>query len=83
MEKEILSSPMIQMGFAGLCLILLCINVWLVSKLLEVINNNTKAFCANMEAINNNTKMIEEQKTISKEVRDLLLCKPCIAERRS
>ena len=82
MENAILGSKLIQCGFAGMCVILICIVVWLVKRLLDVLEKNTLAFCANMEAINNNTKMIEDQKIISKEMKDLLLTKPCISERR-
>lgn len=73
---------MIQFGFAGLSMILLGIIVWLIKKLFDVLDRNTTAFCANTEAINNNTRMISEQKAISIEVKDLLLSKPCISERR-
>jgi hypothetical protein len=82
LDAAILGSKVIQLGFAGLSIILLSIIVWLIKRLLDVLDKNTCAFCANTEAINNNTKMITEQKEISIEMKDLLLSKPCISERR-
>ena len=72
-------NPVIQYGFAGLCVILLGILVWLVKQLLGVIDRNNEVIATNtlaIQAVDANTK---EAKDVTIELKDELYRRPCIA----
>ncbi len=49
---DIISSPVIQYGFAGFCVLLLSFIFWLTKQLLEVIRKNNSILAKLIETIN-------------------------------
>lgn len=72
-------NPVIQYGFAGLCIILLVILVWLIKELFSILKDTNKIIAANTEAIksvDNNSIAAGKAAT---EAKELLLQRPCVA----
>ena len=80
MTTQILSNPVIQYGFAGLCLILLGFLAWLVKRLLGVLEQTTAVIKDNTQIIGTLKEESDEVRTILGDVRDRLLARPCIAK---
>ena len=91
-EAVELFTPAIQYGFAGFSFFLLCILVWLVRRLLDVLDSNNRVIVSNTDAIRacNDAVMhelqavdehITAQQTMLASLRDRLLLRPCIRER--
>jgi len=81
---DVISNPIIQYGFAGFCVVLLGIMVWLIKQLLQVLKENNKIIASNTEAIQqiNNTgketrEEVKEAKLAVYSLRDALLKRPC------
>jgi len=74
-----LGSPLIQFGFAGFCLLLLGIVVWLITRLLAVIKENNAIIARNTEAVTNIVAAIGEQTALMRSTREELLKRPCMA----
>jgi hypothetical protein len=74
-----LGSPLIQLGFAGFCLLLLGIVVWLITRLLAVIKENNAIIARNTEAVTNVVTAIGEQTALMRGTREELLKRPCMA----
>lgn len=73
-------NPVIQWGFAGLCLILLGILVWLIRELLSVLKENNRVIALNTQAIQKVDSNAEKTLDIAVEVKNEILKKPCIAQ---
>lgn len=87
---EVISSPTIQYGFAGLCMVLLGIIVWLIKQLLLVLKENNKIIGKNTEAVtqligaNKEAKQESENlKTSVYSMRDKLMQQPCMRDVKS
>jgi len=82
---EALSNPVIQYGFAGFCMVLVGVIIWLIKQLLNMIKETHKVVTANTAAIDklvNNTDttihQIEHVQTAVYSLRDKLVSRPCI-----
>lgn len=73
-------NPLIQWGFAGLCLILLGILVWLIRQLLEVLKENNRVIAMNTQAIQKVGVTAESTLEVAIELKNELLRRPCIAQ---
>ncbi len=80
--SSIASSPLIQLGFAGLCLILLAIIVWLIRQLLQVIERNNQVISQMTEVIRDVDEHIHANGRVMDDLRDRLLARPCIRRER-
>jgi F0F1-type ATP synthase membrane subunit b/b' len=78
-STRLLLNPVIQYGFAGLCVILLGILVWLVKQLLGVIDRNNEVIATNTLAIQAVDANAKEAKDVTIELKDELYRRPCIA----
>jgi len=78
-----LFQPIVQGGFAGMCVILLGIVFWMIRKLLDVLSKNTEAFAANTSAINRLNVNMTEQRTEIAGLKEEMYRRPCIAEPRT
>jgi hypothetical protein len=75
-------------GFAGFSLILLGVIVWLVKKILGVIEHNNTVIASNTKAMqmllheisNLRTEFSKHEETLS-QLRDKVISRPCIATR--
>ncbi len=54
---ELLLQPVVQYGFLGFSVVLLGVVIWLIKRLLAVLDANNRIIAANTEAINDLTRM--------------------------
>ena len=83
---DILAVPVIQYGFAGLCLVLLAIVMWLVRRLLALLEAHGDVMLkvggvieANTKAIAGVSKENRDSLMLLRSLNDKLLARPCIA----
>lgn len=77
--QQILLSPIIQYGFAGFCVVLMGIIIWLIRNLLGVLKETTNVIATNSEAIRDVAKICTQICSIDVKNNELLLQRPCIA----
>jgi hypothetical protein len=82
-EQQGILNPIIQYGFAGMCAVLLGILVWLISKLLAILDKTNEVIAANTEAIKIVDSHASETMSLLKDVRDRILKLKCIREQNS
>ena len=75
---KLIFSPVIQYGFAGFCVILLGIIIWMIKRLLGVLEKNSEVISANTNAIQNTQRTMTETRDLTIEVKDILNQRPCI-----
>ena len=78
MESLILE-PVVQYGFLGFSAALLGVVVWLVQKLLAVLDKTNKVIAANTEAIRSLGKMTDDLLQVNRSLYDKVITRPCIA----
>ncbi|OHB56126.1 MAG: hypothetical protein A2Y07_01245 [Planctomycetes bacterium GWF2_50_10] len=78
---ESIMQPIIQYGFAGMCGILLGILVWLISKLLAILEKTNSVIAANTEAIKIVEGHTSETITLLKDLRDRILQLKCVKDK--
>jgi hypothetical protein len=71
-------NPVIQYGFAGLCVLLLAFIFWMTKRLLGVLEKNSEVIVTNTNAIHNVQETMTETKDLTIEVKDILNQRPCI-----
>ena len=81
MENNILATPVIQYGFAGFCIVLLAINVWLMNKFCLLLKDVTNVLSKNNDLIETLNKTGNEHKNLLINIKDCLLSRPCIHEK--
>lgn len=72
-------SPIIQYGFAGMCVILMAFSFWMVKSLITMSSQSNQVIAANTAALQT---LIESNKSYTQALEDLrldLAKKPCIA----
>lgn len=74
-------NPIVQYGFAGMCGVLLAILVWLIAKLMALLEKTNSIVEANTNAINALVGKVDMNIQISVECKDRLLSRPCIAKK--
>lgn len=78
---DLLSAPVIQYGFAGLCLILLGVLVWLIRRLLDLLDKTGRIIQANTDIIGDVSAQTSEVLGEIRAMNNKLLARPCIARR--
>lgn len=78
---EILNSPIVQWGFAGMCGILLAIIVWLIQKLLNVIDCSNRVIGDHNEIYRESICMMKEMRELQIHIKDDLYRRPCLKDR--
>jgi len=71
--------PLVQYGFLGFSMVLLGVVIWLIRKLLDVLEANNRIIAANTEAIRDLTAMTSDLMKLSRSVHDKIISRPCIA----
>lgn len=79
MDAQLIANPIIQYGFAGLCVVLLGFLAWLVKRLLAVLEKTTEVINQNTMVIGSLKEEQDEVKGIMIEIKDKLNSRPCIA----
>ena len=77
--NDIITQPIVQYGFVGFAAALLGIVVWLIQKLLAVLEANNRIIAANTEAIRDLTGMTADLMKLSRSLHDKIISRPCIA----
>ena len=76
---ELFMQPVIQYGFLGFSVVLLGVVIWLIKRLLAVLEATNRIIAANTEAINDLTALTTDLLALNRSVHDKLLSRPCIA----
>jgi hypothetical protein len=71
--------PIVQYGFLGFSAVLLGVVIWLIRRLLGVLEANNRIIAANTEAIRDLTNMTADLMKLNRSVHDKLISRPCIA----
>lgn len=77
---ELLLQPVVQYGFLGFSMVLLGVVIWLIKRLLGVLEATNRIVAANTEAINDMGALTRDLLALNRSVRDKLLARPCIAQ---
>ena len=80
-ETVNLAAPYMQLGFAGLSVVLLGIIVWLIRRLLGILDHNNQIIAANTNAITELRKTTAEELEVIRDLRERMLQRPCLKER--
>ena len=78
---SIIMQPIVQYGFLGFSAVLLGIVVWLIKRLLKVLEGNTRIIAAATEASKEQTRMIADLLSLNRSLHDKIISRPCIAAR--
>ena len=81
MTPDWMVEPIVRYGFMGFSAVLLGLVIWLISRLLSVLDANTRVIEANTEAIRNLTGMTSDLLKLNRSLHDKVISRPCIAER--
>jgi len=71
--------PVVQYGFLGFSVVLLGVVIWLISKLLDVLEANNQIIAANTEAIRDLTRTTSDLLNLNRSLHDKIISRPCIA----
>jgi len=74
-----ITQPIVQYGFVGFAAVLLAIVVWLIQKLLAVLEANSQVIAANTEAIRDLLAMTSDLLKLNRSLHDKIISRPCIA----
>lgn len=74
--------PYIQLGFAGFAFLLIFVIVWLIRRLLAILDQTGKIIAGNTEAINRVHEAINDQKVVMNDIRDQLFQRPCLLQEK-
>ena len=77
--SELVTQPIIQYGFLGFSGVLLGVVIWLIKRLLAVLEANSRVIAANTEAINDLSRMTRDLLELNRSLHDKLISRPCIA----
>ena len=77
--NELVTQPIVQYGFLGFSAVLLGVVIWLIQKLLGVLDANNRIIAANTEAINDLSTMTRDLLKINRSLHDKIISRPCIA----
>ena len=78
--NELVTQPIVQYGFLGFSAVLLGVVIWLIQKLLGVLEANNRIIAANTEAINDLSAMTRDLLKINRSLHDKIISRPCIAK---
>ena len=77
--NELVTLPLVQYGFAGFAAALLGLVIWLIRKLVDVLEANNKIIAANTEAIRDLTSTTSDLLKLNRSLHDKIISRPCIA----
>jgi len=78
-----IATPVIQYGFLGFSAVLLGLVIWLMRKLLAVLEANNRILEANTDAIRDLTNMTSDLLKLNRSLHDKVISRPCIAMREN
>lgn len=78
---NLITQPIVQYGFLGFSAVLLGVVVWLIQRLLAVLEANNRIIAANTEAIRDLNNMTSDLLKLDRSLHDKIISRPCIAAR--
>ena len=78
---SIIMQPIVQYGFLGFSAVLLGIVVWLITRLLRVLEGTSPITAASTEASKEQTRMIADLLNLNRSLHDKIISRPCIASK--
>ena len=75
-------APYIQLGFAGFAFLLVFVIVWLIRRLLAILDKTNQIIAGNTEAINRVHEATHDVKLLMSDIRDQLFQRPCLLQDR-
>ena len=78
-----LIEPIVQYGFLGFSGVLLAVVVWLIQRLLALLDANNRVIASNTEAIRELSAMTGDLLHIHPSLHDKIITRPCIAAREN
>lgn len=76
---DIILSPVINYGFLGFSVVLLAVVIWLIKRLLSVMEANTAVIAENAAATKMLTATVSELMILNRSLHDKIISRPCIA----
>ena len=73
-------APYIQLGFAGFAFLLVFVIVWLIRRLLGILDKTNGIIAGNTEAINRVHDASADLKVLMADIRDQLFQRPCLMQ---
>lgn len=80
MASDAILDPLVQHGFLGLSAVLLGLLIWLVRKVLELLERTNTIIHENTQAIRSLDLRNSELLRVTGDLRDRLLSRPCIID---
>ena len=77
--SEWIMTPLTQYGFVGFSAVLLGLVIWLIKKLLLVLERNSEVIARNTEAIRDLTSQTCDLLKLNRSLHDKIISRPCIA----
>lgn len=81
--NDLVTQPIVQYGFLGFSAVLLGVVIWLIKKLLGVLEANSRIIAGNTEAIRDLTSMTADLLKLNRSLHDKIISRPCIAREES
>ncbi len=78
--NEWLVEPVVQYGFLGFSAVLLGVVIWLIQKLLGVLEANNRVIASNTEAVRHLTEMTSDLLKLNRSLHDKIISRPCVAK---
>ncbi|MCE5280333.1 MAG: hypothetical protein ABFD92_07825 [Planctomycetaceae bacterium] len=79
--NDFITQPIVQYGFLGFSAVLLGLVIWLIQKLLGVLEANNSIITANTEAVRDLAAMTADLLKLNRSLHDKIISRPCIARR--
>jgi hypothetical protein len=76
---NLITQPIVQYGFLGFSAVLLAVVIWLIRRLLELLDANNRIIAANTEAIRDLATMTADLLKLNRSLHDKIISRPCIA----
>lgn len=78
--QDILLAPIVQYGFLGFSAVLLGVVIWLIKRLLSVMEANNSVIAANTAATKTLTATVSELMILNRSLHDKIISRPCISK---
>ena len=79
--SELVTQPIIQYGFLGFSAVLLGIVIWLIKRLLGVLEATGNIIASNTEAVRDLGQMTADLLKLNRSLHDKVISRPCIARK--
>ena len=77
--ENLVAQPIVQYGFLGFSAVLLGVVIWLIKRLLSVLDATNRIIAANTEAIRDLRQMTADLLRLNRSLHDKIISRPCIA----